>query len=172
MARDGEFKAAIGGVVARTDAAAGAAAPAADLFGEVLPPAGSDEPSSLDQRRGRPKGALGKRSTNLGRYLAAKGYRDPAASLAELADQDALALWQWLKDKDPDGAPSLFEVMQLQASVRRDLMPYVHAKVPPKIDKGDRLAVMILSGGAEVGDDEAADQALTIEGDWSEIGSQ
>lgn len=173
MARDGEFKKQIEGVVARTDAALRERepAPAGDLFGEMLAPAGADVASSLPQPRGahRPAGALGKRSKSLARYFAAKGYRDPAAGLGELASSDPLDLLAWFRQHDEANAPSLIEVVRLQAAVRRDLLPYLHAKVPPKIDKGERLAVMILSGSTEPSDDEAADEALTIEGDWEEV---
>lgn len=174
MARDGEFKAAIEGVVARTDAEVRAAsavpAPAGDLFGEVEPPAGSDQPSSLAVTKGGAPGKRGpgKRSSTLAKYLAAKGYRDPGAGLAELASQDPLELWNWFRKMDPVAAPSLVDVVRLQASVRTALLPYVHAKVPPRVDKGERLAVMILSGGSET-DEEAVDGALTIEAEWSEV---
>lgn len=172
MARDGDFKAQIEGVVSRTDAAVGDRADAAgvDLFGAVAAPAGSDVASTLPQPRGgRPKGALGKRSTSLGKYFVARGYRDPAAALGELASSDPLDLWVWFGEHDPDNRPSLIEVVRLQAAVRRDLLPYLHAKVPPKIDKTDRLAVMILSGASEPSDDDVADEALTIEGEWSDV---
>lgn len=172
MGEKGAFRTEIEGVVARTDERGGGdgAAGSRDLFGEAmpLPPAGTDVASTLPQPRGgRPKGAIGKRSGNLARYFAARGYRDPAAALAELASSDPLDLWAWFREHDPEGAPSLVEVVRLQAAIRRDLLPYVHAKVPPKVDKGDRLAVMILSGGSEPSDDEAGDEALSIESAWS-----
>jgi len=172
MGEKGEFRSQIEGVASRTDGDVGGGrgvTPAADLFGEVLPPAGADVASTLPQPRGgRPKGAVGKRSTTLARYFAAKGYRDPAAGLAELASADPLDLWAWFGEHDPENRPSLIDVVRLQAAVRRDLLPFVHAKVPPKVDKGDRLAVMILSGGAEQSDEDVADEALSIEGVWSD----
>lgn len=154
--KDGAFRAQIEGVVARTDRGGGGGAAQVELFDDLgeadeQPPAGWDAPSSLagsaPKRGGRPKGALNKRSLDLARFFQAK-YRDPAAVLGELVSRDPVDLWREIRTFDEAGAPSLIDIIRLQAAVARDLLPYLHAKRPVEI-KTDKTPVFVMPAFGE-----------------------
>lgn len=127
--------------------------------------ANHDDPGLFDgiapARRfgGRPPGALNKRTRDLEAYMRAKGLRLPAFALLDIASMGPVALREWYEanaKKDFAGRPLEGEVPTLQQCVDQVLdaafkaAPYVHSKMPIKVDLGDQQMPMVVLnlGGA------------------------
>ncbi len=147
-----------------------------------------DEPGRTPQeagdgapgKGGRPKGALGKGSSQLRDWLAARGYRMPEDQLAELAglassegamltamrDAERVLSWAFDGERDKDGNPrtpgasdrlAMFQTlyaMQLRAA--EALLPYGTPKAAPEV-QSTQQAVLVLPQGAPDRGDQARD---------------
>ncbi|WP_336800494.1 hypothetical protein [Kaistia sp. MMO-174] len=99
---------------------------------------------------GRPKGSINRKTEAARRYYQAKGYRDPLAFLGELVDADPLELTKWFREQQlkifgsAEGAPSLAEVASMQVKAAAELMPFLHGKMPIRVETDDDKALPIL----------------------------
>ena len=128
-----------------------------DDEGEIAPPGGVAGAPLVPQparRGGRRPGATNLKTRTLGKYLQAKGFRDPAVALAELANSDPVELWQWIRGHNPGGETSLIDVIKLQADAAKSLLPYLHGKVTPDVlvDASSLPAFHLHLGGSAPGD--------------------
>jgi hypothetical protein len=100
-------------------------------------------------RGGRKPGALNRKTLMLGKYMQAKGFRDPAVTLAEIAQGDPLDLLTWIKSGGSAKDVSLLDVLKLQADCMKALLPYLHAKITPDavIDASSLPAFHLHLGG-------------------------
>lgn len=90
---------------------------------------------------GRPAGSLNRKTLRLGAYLESLGHRDPAVVLAELASMPMVDLKRLAKGKD--GAAAL--AARIRAA--EALMPYLHGKMPVRIESEGALPVLQLLVG-------------------------
>lgn len=119
---------------------------------------GSDAPASFPKpagdageggRIGRPPGALNRKTAQLQKLYAARGFKDPILWQGELLTLPPVELRKWLAEQG-GAVPSLLEVIDLQRKVAADLAPYLHGKMPIRIDHGDqRLPVLIIRGDTD-----------------------
>jgi hypothetical protein len=131
---------------------------ALDLWGTDAPPAvpGPKKSEGGASGRGRPPGSLNKKTRALQKLYAGRGFKDPLMWGGELLTMPPLQLWQYLRAQHiaetgkAKGAPRLMEVVQLQRLIAADLAPYLHGKMPIRIDHGDeRLPVLIIQAGSD-----------------------
>lgn len=132
--------------------------------------AGPDPVEAGTGKAGRPKGAMGKGSSQLRRWLAAQGYRLPEQQLAEIAglassegamltamaQAEQMLAWAFDGAKDKDGNPRqpepeqrLQAFLQLYAMSLRSaeaLLPYGTPKAAPEGD--ERAPITIVVPGA------------------------
>ncbi len=131
-----------------------------DDDGEIASAGGVERAPFVAQpsgRGGRRPGALNRKTLMLGKYLQAKGYRDPAVMLAEIANADPLELWRWIETEDKGGETSLLDVMKWQADAAKSLLPYLHAKITPDavVDASTLPAFHLHLGNGPVADGQA-----------------
>jgi hypothetical protein len=89
--------------------------------------------------RGRPKHALNKKTLGLPRWLEEElGFRDPAEVLGEIYSMDFKALKKMVRSKAGQAALA----MRLKAA--EAAMPYLHARVPQRVQVDERLAAIII----------------------------
>lgn len=106
-------------------------------------------------RGGRKPGARNRKTVLLGKYLAAKGFRDPAVAMAEIANADPVELLHWIKDNgtEADGEVGLLEVLKLQLDQAAKLLPYLHGRITPDtVVNVDNLPVLVIESGGQVAD--------------------
>lgn len=137
----------LGGNTLLTDGAPGGQL---DMFGDDK---GAAVPVERRAGPGRPAGSGNKLKGKLKDYMAAQGYRDPAAQLAMLAGLDR-------PDLHPLGyaaqiAAALGEPVTAVAGLMRqaaaELMPYWHAKITPDVAvQAPAVNILMASDGASV----------------------
>lgn len=99
---------------------------------------------------GRPKGSVNRKTEAARRYYQAKGFRDPLAFLGQLVDGDPLELTKWFRQQQmlisgsAEGAPSLADVVEMQMKAAAELMPFLHGKMPIRIEGEDDRALPML----------------------------
>jgi hypothetical protein len=99
-------------------------------------------------RIGRPRGARNKHSLAFEAYYAARGFKDPLVTAAEIVTTDPVALLAWLKQHDPKGSKklNLVQVLKLQLEAGRDVAPYLHGKAPVKVTvEGEALPMLVIN---------------------------
>lgn len=132
---------------------------------------------------GRPKGARNRKSVDMEKWYFAKGYVDPVQRLGELVSEDPRVLVAWFDENagtNLDGSkragPSILEVVRMQIAAAGELMPYLHGKMPTRIEVTDeRLPALLLALGTnqldearQVADDRALSAGRLIEGETLE----
>ncbi|TPW33233.1 hypothetical protein FJU08_01320 [Martelella alba] len=90
---------------------------------------GRDRKAKPRRKPGRPPGSTNKRSRDLLALQEEKGYADPVEALMQYCTMPAEALHAWICERESGKKPSLWEVMQHQASMRVQLAPFLHAKI-------------------------------------------
>jgi hypothetical protein len=149
-----------------------------DLFGSENDAAGDEEraPSSFfaavadaGERRGvgRPKGARNKKSADFEKWYYARGFKDPAQVLGELASMDPIALHGLMVEHAmahgtaPKALPMLDDAIAIVRASALDLMPYLHGKKPTEVVLSDeRLPILVVASGTN----QMAEAAKLIEG--------
>lgn len=138
--------------------------------GERTPSPFSGEAGGATERArakiGRPAGARNRKSEAFERWYHARGYVDPLQRLAELVSEDPRVLQAWLDEHagvDPEGnkrrGPPIIEVIRMQIAAAGELAPYLHGKMPVKVElEGTVLPVLAILTG-----DNQLDQARQIE---------
>lgn len=99
------------------------------------------EPLPLDnvRKRGRPAGAINKKTVQLRQYLAGMGFRDPALVLAQTYSMP-LEKMAAILDCDRHDA------YKMQMNAAEALMPYLHGKMPLKVEVDDKpMPVVVLN---------------------------
>jgi hypothetical protein len=126
---------------------------ASEGFGDApraFPAPDAPAPGAIARGPGRPAGAANRKTLQLQRLYAARGFKDPIAWMGELVTKPPLELLAWVKSQPGAGAVTLMEVIDLQRKVATDLAPYLHGKMPIRIDHGDeRLPVLIIRGDVD-----------------------
>lgn len=130
-------------------------------------PSAVPAPARREGAIGRPAGSTNRKTKQLQKLYAAKGFKDPVMWQGELLTLPPVELWAWFRGKAVeeatrlgligadraaliDGAPSLAECVELQRKIAADLAPYLHGKMPIRIDHGDeRLPVLIIRGDTD-----------------------
>jgi hypothetical protein len=128
-------------------------------------------------RPGRPRGAKNRKSAELEARWAEAGHADPALFLGAIMSLDPVALQHWIIANDatlaglsePERttlAPSLSQVMAMQASCAEKVLPYLHGKQATRIQiEDERLPTFIVDLGSDRLADlsqAARDMALSI----------
>lgn len=141
-----------------------------DGDGERAPSPFSGEAGGATERArakiGRPAGARNRKSEAFERWFHARGYVDPLQRLAELVSEDPRVLQAWLDEHaglDAEGnrrrGPPILEVIRMQIAAAGELAPYLHGKMPVKVEvEGTVLPVLAILTG-----DNQLDQARLIE---------
>lgn len=99
---------------------------------------------TLDKRakRGRPAGAINKKTVALRQYLGAMGFKDPAVVLAQTYSRPVEELALWLGCEKADA-------FKMQISAAESLMPYLHGKMPLKVEIDDKpMPVVVMNFGS------------------------
>lgn len=88
--------------------------------------------------RGRPKGALNRKTQDFERWYQAKGFKDPLAALASFMTSDPVQLQSWFIEhertvkavgkKNQQAVPSLMDIIKEMHSVASVIAPYLHGK--------------------------------------------
>lgn len=126
----------------------------ADLFGEAdgededgyLPAFGAASPRGP----GRPKGAANRKTLAMKALYQAKGFRDPLLYLGEMLSKDPLELLVWMR-ANGSSELTLIEVVELQLKAAAELAPYLHGKMPVRIEVDDaRLPVLAIDLGTDM----------------------
>lgn len=101
------------------------------------------------RERGRPKGALNRKNSDMIAYLTAQGHRDPWVTLSLIQTADTAKLAYALGEprtrddgtpvKDKNGKPVIdpfprSETLKLQIKAAEAILPYHHAKKPVQLD--------------------------------------
>lgn len=122
-----------------------------------------------ERGRGRPKGARNRRTTDLVKFMAARGYRSPAEVLAETYSMPVEALAKELHCGKADA-------FKLQLDAAKALAPYLHQRQPIAVDleaKGDlSLSINLGAMFAEKSEDESEGFSLLIDGESTESKSE
>lgn len=161
MARKAGIEAELDGIDAGARPEADAAAQM-ELLPSPLGRAVEAQRPEAERGRGRPKGARNRRTTDLVRFLAARGYRSPAEVLAETCSMPVEML---AKELDCGKA----DAFKLQLDAAKALAPYLHQRQPIAVDleaKGDLSLSINL--GAMFPDQTGAESdgfSLLIDGD-------
>lgn len=110
-----------------------------DLFGRSL------AEGQVERGRGRPAGALNRKTLMLPAWLEELGYRDPAVILSEIASMPQADLARLTRTKPLQAA------MAARIKAASELMPYLHGKRVPVSDQGEeRLPMLILDAGTNM----------------------
>jgi hypothetical protein len=130
-------------------------------------PAAVPKPQGSGRAVGRPAGAKNRKTAQLQKLYAGRGFKDPTMWQGELLTMPPVELWRWFRGeaaKAADelgllgvergellaGAPTLAECIELQRKIAADLAPYLHGKMPIRIDHGDeRVPVLIIRGDTD-----------------------
>jgi hypothetical protein len=140
-----------------------------DTFGRIQPgtdaiAAAANIVAAGRRARGRPAGALNRKTSDTIKYLAELGYKDPMIILTEIANADTMLLAK------ATGSAAI-DVMKLKAKAASDLMPYHHSQQPKDVNvRSDNVhlfvmgempegqtiqgAFMDLTGNADAGENE------------------
>ncbi|SFP12926.1 hypothetical protein SAMN04488056_12326 [Cohaesibacter marisflavi] len=130
--------------------------------------------------RGRPKGAVNKKTEAIGKLYQTKGYRDPLLFQGEIMSSHPLDLHEWFlamegrargltieKARDAwkagtlPGVPSIAEIVALQTKVADSLTPYLYGKKPQQSEEeNERLPMLFI----DLGDDHEIDADPASEG--------
>lgn len=137
-----------------------------DLFGdgEGAPSGFFDAVAAAGERKGigRPKGAANRHTAEFEKWYYARGFKDPAQLLGELVSTDPRALQAMaIENAAAVGltrtvgtgeeahlvleVPGLIDLVDLQRRAAVDLLPYLHGKMPTRIEIADeRLPTLIV----------------------------
>lgn len=159
----------VSGIAASLTGAAGDAAPAADgqpdLFASDQVGYEAALPSLERTGPGRRPGSLNKKTLAVKAMFAAKGYRDPLLFLGEMYSADPVALRGLLNLHEGEAKSSLLEVLQFQRACAAEVAPYIHGKMPMRIDISDERLPMLhihLDGDQLTASRRERDAALSI----------
>lgn len=126
-----------------------------DQFGQFLPgvdvvtaAAGLVAASRRARGRGRPLGAVNRKTRSMPAYMAALGYKDPWLILTEIANADTLALATALRAEPID-------VLRARVQAAKELMPYHHSQQPKGLVVDQRNLHLFVMGDVPPGDVEA-----------------
>jgi hypothetical protein len=117
-----------------------------------------DPERAASRRRGRPKGAINKRTADFRDWYQAQGFKDPLIAQAQFLSADPDALQAWFAERERTlkaigkqvgkAVPALIDIVKEQMACARDLAPYLHGKMPTKVEVTDeRLPMLVLNLG-------------------------
>lgn len=148
-----------------------------DAFADAGAALGRQRPEIEDERpRGRPRGALNRKTRDFDRWYQAKGFRDPLAAMAQFLTADPVALQAWFAEHERTrvaigkqtalAVPSLFDIIREMHACASTLAPYLHGKKPVQLELIDeRLPHLLIALGTnqlEEGRTIAGRKALAI----------
>lgn len=116
------------------------------------------DPEKAAKRRGRPKGAANRKTADFADWYQAQGFKDPLVAQAQFLSSDPVALQAWFAEHERTmraigkvvglAVPALIDIVGEQMKCARDLAPYLHGKMPTKIEVTDeRLPMLVLNLG-------------------------
>lgn len=138
-----------------------------------------DPAKAKARRRGRPKGAMNRKTQELAAWYQAQGYRDPLQAMAEFLSADPVGIQAFFAKHETTlkaigkvtglAVPSLGEIVKMQMDCAAELAPYLHGKAPIRVDVVDeRLPFLVINAGTN-----QLDQARAIaEGRGLSVGSK
>lgn len=137
----------------------------------------TDPDRAAGRPRGRPKGAINRKTADFRDWYAGQGFKDPLVAQAQFLSADPVALQAWFAEHEKTlkaigkltgkAVPSLIDIVKEQLACARDLAPYLHGKMPAVTDPGDeRLPMLVLNLGTN-----QLDQAKQIVGNRMSIGA-
>lgn len=116
-----------------------------------------ENPAKAAQRgRGRPKGAVNRKTRDFQAWYDAQGFKDPLELQAEFMSADPVALQSFFIEhertqkaigkKFGQAVPALIDIVKEQISCARDLAPYLHGKAPVRVVVEDeRLPMLVIN---------------------------
>ncbi len=118
----------------------------------------TDPEKAATRPRGRPKGAINRKTADFRDWYAGQGFKDPLVAQAQFMSADPLALQAWFAEHEKTSkaigkligkaVPALIDIVKEQLACARDLAPYLHGKMPAVTDPGDeRLPMLVLNLG-------------------------
>lgn len=138
-----------------------------------------DPAKAKARRRGRPKGAMNRKTQELAAWYQAQGYRDPLQAMAEFLSADPVGIQAFFVKHEKTlkaigkrtaiAVPSLGAIVKMQMDCAAELAPYLHGKAPIRVDVVDeRLPFLVINAGTN-----QLDQARAIaEGRGLSVGSK
>lgn len=116
---------------------------------------GRSSPDLAQKRgRGRPKGAVNRKTADFADWYRAQGYKDPLAAQAEFMSADPIGLQAFFIEHEKTmkavgkrvgkAVPALIDIVKEQMACARDLAPYLHGKMPTRIEVPDELLPALL----------------------------
>jgi hypothetical protein len=138
---------------------------------------GRIDPATAARRpRGRPKGAMNKKTHDFAAWYEAQGFKDPLQLMAEFMSSDPVALQAWHVEYErtqkavgkayAQAVPSLAEIRAAQMSAAAEIAPYLHGKAPVRLEITDeRLPVLVINAGTnqlEQAQSVAASRGLSV----------
>ncbi len=118
----------------------------------------TDPARAASRQRGRPKGAVNRKTADFGDWYQAQGFKDPLVAQAQFLSADPVALQAFFVEHEKTmkaigkvvgkAVPALIDIVKEQMACARDLAPYLHGKMPTKIEVTDeRLPMLVLNLG-------------------------
>ncbi|ASY69375.1 hypothetical protein SF83666_c19590 [Sinorhizobium fredii CCBAU 83666] len=118
----------------------------------------TDPERAAARPRGRPKGAVNRKTADFSDWYQAQGFKDPLVAQAQFLSADPVALQAFFIEHEKTSkaigkaigkaVPALIDIVKEQMACARDLAPYLHGKMPTKVEITDeRLPMLVLNLG-------------------------
>ncbi|MEY9718799.1 hypothetical protein [Sinorhizobium fredii] len=118
----------------------------------------TDPDRAAARPRGRPKGAVNRKTADFRDWYQAQGFKDPLVAQAQFLSADPVALQAFFVEHEKTSkaigkaigkaVPALIDIVKEQMACARDLAPYLHGKMPTKVEvEVENLPMLVLNLG-------------------------
>lgn len=118
----------------------------------------TDPDRAAARPRGRPKGAINRKTADFRDWYLAQGFKDPLVAQAQFLSADPVALQAFFIEHEKTykalgkqlgkAVPALIDIVKEQMACARDLAPYLHGKMPTKVEvEVEQLPMLVLNLG-------------------------